>query len=118
MIVMDERVQERHEPMTIGLLVRIRPKAGREDDVEEVFCSENIQAAKIAKQGFRNSEGCSESGPSEIQRVAPLIWTPVTSVSAVSPKKTKNRMTPRRRTCLADSIDTNTTVASASGSMA
>ncbi len=35
MIVMDERVQERHEPMTIGLLVRIRPKAGREDDVEE-----------------------------------------------------------------------------------
>ena len=35
-----------------------------------VFCSENIQAAKIAKQGFRNSDGCSDKGPTEIQRVA------------------------------------------------
>ncbi len=35
MIVMAERVRERHEAMTSGLLVRIRPRVGREDDVEE-----------------------------------------------------------------------------------
>ena len=37
---------------------------------------ENIQAAKIAKVGFRNSEGCMENGPTETQRVAPLISVP------------------------------------------
>ena len=71
----------------------------------------------MAKQGFRNSEGCSDRGPTDIQRVAPLISAPMNRVMAVRAKKTKNRTTPRRRTCFADSIEMNTTVPIASGSI-
>ncbi len=42
------------------------------------------QAATTAKQGLRNSLGCSEMPGSAIQRRAPLISTPITSVAAVS----------------------------------
>src|SRR2546428_122233 len=47
-------------------------------------CSAKSQAAVTAKQGFRNSEGCSESPARSTQRRAPLISCPAKRVTAVS----------------------------------
>ncbi len=73
--------------------------------------SASSQAATTAKQGLRNSLGCSDMPGSEIQRRAPLISTPATSVSAVSARAATQPASASRRTPLGDSSDTPTTTA-------
>ena len=71
-------------------------------------------AATTAKQGFRNSLGCSEMPGSAIQRRAPLISTPITIVAAVSTRAMMQPTIARRRISRGDSRDTATTTAPAS----
>jgi hypothetical protein len=80
-------------------------------------CRANIQAVKIAKQGFRNSEGCSDTGPTSIQRVAPLISMPEPRVIAVNARKNRNSTTPRRRTWRGVNTETAISTAAAAGSI-
>ena len=41
------------------------------------FCpSENIQATRMIRAGFMNSDGCREKPPNSTQRVAPLASWP------------------------------------------
>ena len=75
--------------------------------------SASSQAATTAKQGFRNSLGCSDSPGNAIQRRAPLISTPITSVSAVSASATRQPASATRLTPRGDSSDTTTTTAPA-----
>ena len=70
-------------------------------------------ATTMAKQGLRNSEGCTERPGSEIQRRAPLISTPITMVAAVSASAMMQPMMARRRMLRGDSSDTATTIAPA-----
>ncbi len=76
--------------------------------------SASSQAATTAKQGLRNSLGCSVMPGSEIQRRAPLISTPATSVIAVSSRAAMQPASASRRTPLGDSSDTLTTTQAAS----
>ncbi len=71
------------------------------------------QAATTAKQGFRNSDGCTERPGSEIQRRAPLISTPTTMVAAVSASAMTQPMIASRRMPRGDSSETATTQAPA-----
>ena len=70
-------------------------------------------ATTMAKQGFRNSEGCTERPGSAIQRRAPLISTPTTIVAAVSASAIMQPMIARRRMPRGDSNETATTTAPA-----
>ena len=67
-------------------------------------------AATTAKQGLRNSLGCTENPGNAIQRRAPLISTPITIVSAVSISAMAQPANATRRTPLGDSRLTATTM--------
>ena len=71
------------------------------------------QAATTAKQGLRNSLGCSEKPGSAIQRRAPLISVPMTSVAAVSTSAMTQPASATRRTPRGDSRLTPTTISPA-----
>ena len=71
------------------------------------------QAATMVKQGFRNSDGCTDMPGSEIQRRAPLISTPTSMVAAVSASAMRQPMIARRRMPRGESSDTATTIAPA-----
>ena len=58
------------------------------------------QAAMTTKPGLRNSEGCTEAKPNEIQRTAPLPKSvPSTGNSISASIETAKPSTPSRRTC-------------------
>ena len=71
------------------------------------------QAAATAKQGLRNSLGWICIPGRAIQRRAPLISTPATSVIAVRVSATTQPISAMRRTSRGDSSDTPTTMAPA-----
>ena len=72
------------------------------------------QAAVTAKQGFRNSLGCTVMPGRLIQRRAPLISTPFSSVSTVSIRATPQPRIARRRTLRGDSREMPITTSPAS----
>ena len=51
------------------------------------------QAETMMKVGFRNSDGCSDSGPTRSQRDAPLTSYPTTWVATVASRATPNSAT-------------------------
>ena len=68
--------------------------------------AEIIQAIKIKKQGFKNSEGCNEANPKVYQRVAPLPKSVPKKGSKVSPMNEKIKpMTASLLTKFTDIID-------------
>ena len=76
--------------------------------------SASSQAAVTAKNGLRNSLGCTVMPGTLIQRRAPLISTPWTSVPNVSSSAAPQPRIARRRTPRGDSRDTATTTNPAS----
>ena len=68
--------------------------------------SASSQAATMAKQGLRNSEGCSDRPGIGSQRRPPLISTPTTRVAAVSRRPTPKPRMASRRTCRGESRET------------
>ena len=71
-------------------------------------------AATMAKQGFRNSEGCTDIPGSAIQRRAPLISTPITSGRRGERQRDDAAHDRDPRMLRGDSSDTATTIAPAS----
>ena len=72
------------------------------------------QPAKIAKAGFRNSDGCTETTLSEYQRIAPLPKSvPNTGRSASATTDSPKATTPQRRSLSGDIIETASSTASA-----
>jgi hypothetical protein len=58
------------------------------------------------RNGFTNSEGCSEKAPSTSQRLAPLTSVPSTRVAASKATATTSPITAKRRIEVDDSIET------------
>ena len=77
------------------------------------LASVSSQAVTTAKHGLRNSLGCTDMPGSAIQRRAPLISTPCTSVSAVSPSARTQPASASRRTPRGESIEVTTTISPA-----
>ena len=72
------------------------------------------QAAKIAKAGFRNSAGCTDTTFSEYQRTAPLPKSvPKTGSSASATTDRPKATTPQRRSLSGDIIETASSTPSA-----
>jgi hypothetical protein len=68
------------------------------------------QAVVTAKQGLRNSDGCTDMSGKAIQRRAPLISMPTTRVEAVSSSAIRQPTIARRRMLRGDISDTPTTM--------
>ena len=62
--------------------------------------SANSHAARTTKTGLRISDGCTDTGPTSIQRVAPLITGPMKRVETSSPKPRTATTKLTRRTWL------------------
>ena len=69
------------------------------------WLSLNSQAVSTTKAGLTNSEGCSETKPNCIQRLAPLISGPTSMVAAISAMPTTKMMRLARRICFGVSVE-------------
>ena len=72
--------------------------------------SVNSHAVVTAKQGLRNSLGCTDINGNAIHRRAPLISIPCTSVNAVAASASRQPSSASRRTLRGDSIEVATTM--------
>ncbi len=70
------------------------------------------------KAGFTNSDGCSETGPSWSQRLAPLISGPTTRITAISAMPARKMMRLARRICFGVSVEAANMMATAGRSRA
>ena len=73
------------------------------------------QATTTANAGLTNSDGCNDSPPTRIQRLAPLTSAPTTRVAAVSASAPASTITAVRRTPFGVSIEAASMTATAIG---